>query len=468
MTYTTIDERGPAHRRSGPSCATSPGARPTRPRRPPCGTSTSRPPSPRPSWRTASCPAPTTASRFRRRRRRRPVDIETTRPELLAGLRRPRRPPRRRALPAAVRHRRSRTPLFGVEVPVLAHPLADPEKGTGIAMICTFGDVTDVTWWRELDLPVRAVVGRDGRLLAEPPAGPRRRRRPGAAYAELAGKHRQPGAGSASSSCCGESGDLRRRARPITHPVKFYEKGDRPLEIVTSRQWFIRNGGRDDDLRRGARSSGAASCAGTRPTCRPATRPGSSGLNGDWLISRQRFFGVPFPLWYPVDDRRRRRPRPPARCPTRPRCPSTRPPTSPPGYTRRPARPARRLRRRPRRHGHLGHVVAHPPDRRRLGGRPRPVRPHLPHGPAAPGPRDHPHLAVLHRRPRPLRARLPAVAPTPPSPAGSSTPTARRCRSRRATSSRPSTCSSSTAPTPSATGRPAAGPAPTPPSTRAR
>ena len=57
-----------------------------------------------------------------------------------------------------------RTPVFGVEVPVVGHPLADPEKGTGIAMVCTFGDTTDVTWWRELDLPTRSVIGRDGRL----------------------------------------------------------------------------------------------------------------------------------------------------------------------------------------------------------------------------------------------------------------------------------------------------------------
>jgi valyl-tRNA synthetase len=63
------------------------------------------------------------------------------------------------------------TPLFGVEVPVLAHRLADPEKGSGIAMICTFGDTTDVTWWRELDLPVRSMLGRDGRVLSAPPRG---------------------------------------------------------------------------------------------------------------------------------------------------------------------------------------------------------------------------------------------------------------------------------------------------------
>ena len=59
-----------------------------------------------------------------------------------------------------------------------AHPLADPDKGTGIAMVCTFGDLTDVIWWRDLDLPTRVVLGRDGRFLPTAPAGV-----PAAAYA---------------------------------------------------------------------------------------------------------------------------------------------------------------------------------------------------------------------------------------------------------------------------------------------
>src|SRR5688572_31180480 len=90
-----------------------------------------------------------------------PVFIETTRPELLP------------ACVALVAHPDDEryqglfdtlvmTPLFGVPVPVKAHPLADPEKGSGIAMICTFGDLTDVTWWRELALPVRAVIQPNG------------------------------------------------------------------------------------------------------------------------------------------------------------------------------------------------------------------------------------------------------------------------------------------------------------------
>ena len=131
---------------------------------------------------------------------------------------------------------------------MLAHELAQPDKGTGIAMICTFGDTTDVTWWRELDLPVRSIVERNGRLRAEPPDGHHVRR--GQGRLRRAGRQdRQAGPGRASSSCCARRASCRASPRPITHPVKFYEKGDRPLEIVTSRQWYIRNGGRDAELR---------------------------------------------------------------------------------------------------------------------------------------------------------------------------------------------------------------------------
>ena len=166
------------------------------------------------------------------------------------------------------------TPLFGVRVPVQAHPLADPEKGSGIAMICTFGDLTDVTWWRELKLPVRAVIQPNGTL------GPVTWGAPGwesadaaraqAAYDQLAGLSAKK-AQAVVVELLTESGDLVGEPRPITHSVKFYEKGDRPLEIVTSRQWFIKTiEFRDALLARGHELSG------TRRTCAPATRTGST------------------------------------------------------------------------------------------------------------------------------------------------------------------------------------------------
>lgn len=223
--------------------------------------------------------------------------VETTRPELTA------------AAVALIAHpdderyqhlfgTTATSPIFGVEVPVIAHALADPEKGSGIVHCCTFGDLTDVQWWREFNLPNRTVIGRDGRLLRDVPAwittdaGV-------ALYEQLAGKTTFS-AREQMVAALRESGDLDGEPSPTQRMANFYEKGDKPLEIVSTRQWYIANGGRDRELaerlvKRGDEIHWVPGYMQSRLT------NWIEGLNGDWLVSRQRFFGIPFPIWYRLD-----------------------------------------------------------------------------------------------------------------------------------------------------------------------
>ncbi len=256
----------------------------------------SRPRSRRPSSRTASRPARSTGS---------PSTGRSGRPTGRSGS----RPPARSCCPPAWRW--SRTPTTRATSSCSARRCdaassasrcrcsrtrwPSRTRGHGIAMVCTFGDLTDVTWWRELDLPLRPIIGRDGRLLPEPPAGVRRR-----AVRRSWREDRVLGPRPDGRAAAGERRPRRRAA--AGHPA-----GE-----------VLREGrhGRSRSSPRGSGTSGTAdakqrhvpnSWRRPRLTWHPAfmrVRYESwvSGLAGDWLISRQRFFGVPFPVWYPVDE----------------------------------------------------------------------------------------------------------------------------------------------------------------------
>lgn len=240
------------------------------------------------------------------------VVIATTRPELLpacvAVL----------AHPDDARYRKyigrhAVTPLFHAPVPIMADPKADPEKGTGIVMVCTYGDQTDVEWQRQYDLPVRQVLDRDGRLMPVTFVAPERMDAlhpfvslnaddAEAVYREVQGKSVTQARkillelAEARDAAGGHPKTIDRPKQDVTHTVRFFEKGERPLEWIPARQWFCRVlDHRQALIEQGRKINWTPQHMGIR------YEHWVEGLNQDWCLSRQRFFGVPVPVWYKLD-----------------------------------------------------------------------------------------------------------------------------------------------------------------------
>jgi valyl-tRNA synthetase len=168
-------------------------------------------------------------------------------------------------------------PLFGYEVPVLTDESVDPEFGTGLMMVCTFGDAEDVLKWRRDGLPLRMVVTEDGRL--GPLAGP---------YAGL----QLAQARSAIVSALSAAGCLD-RSESVRQVVGVHERCQTPVEFQIRPQWFIAVRENADRFR-----ARAAEIEWIPPFMRRRLDDWIDGLKWDWNITRQRHYGVPFPVWF--------------------------------------------------------------------------------------------------------------------------------------------------------------------------
>lgn len=203
------------------------------------------------------------------------IIISTTRPELLGacvGVMVPRKDSKYSSLVGKY----AKVPLFGWEVPIISDELVDPDFGTGAVMCCTFGDRTDVVWWHKHKLPLKVILNKDGKLI-------------------------DVGAYSGMSLLDARKQiilDLEKNGiligkKPLQHSVQVHDRCETALEIMKTAQWYIRTMDAKEELLELGRK-----IEWIPDFMRVRYGHWVENLNWDWCISRQRHFGVPFPVWY--------------------------------------------------------------------------------------------------------------------------------------------------------------------------